>query len=193
MRCGATKHCSEIYFRDKWSREVNDLSLKYGSWISSTLTLRAWIPHRVCRWDDWHFRTTSRLEGRTSSRWPYSLSSRGTRSTAARPQRTPSHVWVPTDKYNGIVGARRQPLSLSVHDRVQPDLRGHFIRYVEKHLESRIHASHNAAGLASSCTCLQVCYDNRYIYSHDETIGGDDNTAPTNTVTTVTAHVRMTL
>jgi len=60
------------------------------------------------------------------------------------------------DEYNGIVGTRRQSLPLSVHDRIQLDLRGYFICNVEKHIESRIHTACNAAGLASPHTRLQV-------------------------------------
>lgn len=97
---------------------------------------------------------TFRLERWTPSRWPHSFSSRGTRATSARSQGTPSHVRMQEDEYNGIVGARRQSLSFPVHNRVQSNLRGHFIRYVEKHIENRIHATHNAAGLASPRTRL---------------------------------------
>lgn len=59
-----------------------------------------------------------RHERRPSSRWSHPFSSRRTRATAARSQRTPSHVRMQKDEYNGIVGTRRQPLSLPVHDRI---------------------------------------------------------------------------
>lgn len=84
----------------------------------------------------------------------YTRSSRGTRATSARPQRTASHIRMQTNEYNGIVGTGRQPLPLPLHDRVQLDLRGYFIRNVEKHIKGRIHATHHAA--ASSRTRLQV-------------------------------------
>lgn len=99
---------------------------------------------------------TFRLKGWTSSRRSNSLSSRRTCATPTRSQRTPSHVRMQKNEYNGIVGARCQPLPLSVYDRIQLDLRGYFIRYVEKHIENRIHAAHDTARFASSRTCLQV-------------------------------------
>jgi len=40
---------------------------------------------------------------------------------------------VPPDEHHRVAGAKRQPISVSVHDRVQPDLRGHTVRNVEEH------------------------------------------------------------
>lgn len=58
----------------------------------------------------------------------------GGRPAAAQHQHgTASHLRVPPDEHHRVAGAERQPIPVPVHDRVQPDMRGHTVRDVEEH------------------------------------------------------------
>lgn len=58
----------------------------------------------------------------------------GGRTVAAQHQRWPSpHLRVPPDEHHRVAGAKRQPVPVSVHNRVQSDMRGHTVRDVEEH------------------------------------------------------------
>lgn len=58
----------------------------------------------------------------------------GGRTIAAQHQRGPSpHLRVPPDEHHRVTGAKRQPVPVPVHDRVQSDMRCYTVRDVEKH------------------------------------------------------------
>lgn len=53
-----------------------------------------------------------------------------------RTERSPSSLRMQTHEYNRFLGAGRVTLPISLHHRVQFDMRRYFIRHVEEHIET---------------------------------------------------------
>lgn len=69
----------------------------------------------------------------SSFKRPHRRSSLSTHQSGSRSEISTPHLWVQTYKHNRISGARRKPVPVPLHYRVQSDLCGYPVRHVEEH------------------------------------------------------------
>ena len=97
-----------------------------------------------------------RSEGWNSHGWSHSRSPWRALKNRSRSQGTASHVRMSSNEHYGFPGTRCKSIFISMYHRVQFNLRRHFVRNVEKHIESCSGTSSNATRNTDSHSCLQV-------------------------------------